>query len=70
LGTSATARCHGVSIERIRRDRVLHEAPTARADPLHLALVFGISQTTASKYTLIACGLRADQPDHDPGERE
>jgi integrase len=61
---------HGVSIERIRRDRVLHEALTARADPLHLALVFGISQTTASKYTLIACDLAADQPHHDPGERE
>jgi integrase len=69
---------HGVSIERIRRDRVLHEALTARADPLHLALVFGISQTTASKCTLIACDLLADQPghdagtqpDHDRGERE
>jgi hypothetical protein len=34
---------------------VLHEALTARADPLHLALVFGLSHTTASKYTLIAC---------------
>lgn len=53
---------HGVSIERIRRDRVLHEALTARADPLHLALVFGLSHTTASKYTLIACDLLADQP--------
>jgi len=52
----------GVSIERIRRDRVLHEALTARADPLHLALVFGLSHTTASKYTLIACDLLADQP--------
>ncbi len=52
---------HGVSIERIRRDRVLHEALTARADPLHLALVFGLSHTTASRYTLIACDLRADQ---------
>jgi hypothetical protein len=69
---------HGVSIERIRRDRVLHEALTARADPLHLALVFGISQTTASKYTLIACDLLAGPPghdagtqlDHDLGERE
>ena len=39
---------HGVSIERIRRDRVLHEALTARADPLHLALVFGLSHTTAA----------------------
>ena len=47
---------HGVSIERIRRERVLHEALTARADPLHLhlALVFGLSHTTASRYTLIA----------------
>jgi hypothetical protein len=49
---------------------VLHEALTARADPLHLTLVFGISQTTASKYTLIACDLLADQPDHDLRERE
>jgi hypothetical protein len=38
---------HGVSIEPIRRDRVLHEALTARADPLHLALVFGLSHTPA-----------------------
>lgn len=30
-----------VSFERICPDRVLHEALTARADPLHLALVFG-----------------------------
>jgi hypothetical protein len=41
---------------------VLHEALTARADPLHLALVFGLSHTTASKYTLIACDLLTDQP--------
>ena len=41
---------------------MLHEALTARADPLHLALVFGLSHTTASKYTLIACDLLADQP--------
>jgi len=48
---------HGVSIERIRCDRVLHEALTARADPLHLALVFGLSHATASKCALIACDL-------------
>jgi integrase len=60
---------HGVSIERIRRDRVLHEALTARADPLHLALVFGLSHTTASKYTLIACNLLAGQPADDAGEQ-
>jgi hypothetical protein len=51
-----------VGIERIRRDRVLHEALTARADPLHLALVVGLSHTTASKCTLIACGLLDGQP--------
>ena len=39
---------------------MLRKALTARADPLHL--VFGISHTTASKYTLIACDLQADQP--------
>jgi len=60
---------HGVSIERIRRDRVLHEALTARADPLHLALVFGLSHTTASKYTLIACDLLADQPAEAAGQQ-
>jgi hypothetical protein len=49
-----------VSIERIRRDRVLHEARTARPDPLHL--VFGPVRTTARKYTLIACGLLDGQP--------
>ncbi len=52
-----------VGIERIRRrDRVLHEALTARADPLHLALVVGLSHTTASKCMLIACGLLDGQP--------
>jgi hypothetical protein len=62
---------HGVSIERIRRDRVLHEALTARADPLHLALVFGLSHTTASKYTLIACDLLAGQAtDADQKQRD
>jgi integrase len=58
---------HGVSIERIRRDRVLHEALTARADPLHLALVFGLSHTTASRYTLIPCDLRPTSPPRLPG---
>jgi integrase len=67
---------HGVSVERIRRDRVLHEALTGRPDPLHLSLMFGISQSAASKYTLIACDLLAEPPgqetgaQHDLGERE
>jgi hypothetical protein len=32
-----------VSIERIRRDRMLHEALTRRADPQYLALVSSLS---------------------------
>ena len=52
-----------------RRDRVLHEALTARTDPLHLALVFGLSHTTASRYTLIACDLLPDQPAKAAGEQ-
>jgi hypothetical protein len=39
---------HGVSVERIRRDRILHEALTGRPDPLHLSLMFGISERPAS----------------------
>jgi hypothetical protein len=46
-----------VSIERIRRDRAVREARTARPDPLPLSLVFGLSRTTARKYALVACGL-------------
>jgi hypothetical protein len=41
---------------------VLHEALTARPDPLHLALVSGLSRTTASTYTIIACDLLDRQP--------
>jgi hypothetical protein len=51
-----------LGIERIRRERVVHEALTARADPLYLALVFGLSRATASRYTLIVGDLLADQP--------
>jgi len=61
---------HGISIERIRRDRVLHEALTARADPLHLTMVFGISQTTAGRYALIACDLLAGPPGQEPAAQD
>ncbi|MFI1338585.1 hypothetical protein ACH4U7_52855 [Streptomyces sp. NPDC020845] len=50
----------GVYLERIRGDRVLHEALTAGADPLHLALVFNLSHTTASSYAAIAQNLLDD----------
>ncbi|MET8518345.1 hypothetical protein ABZV45_44755, partial [Streptomyces sp. NPDC005077] len=52
-----------VYLERIRGDRVLHEALTAGADPLHLALVFNLSHTAASRYAAIAQNLLDDQSD-------
>ncbi|GAB2829936.1 hypothetical protein GCM10027073_67930 [Streptomyces chlorus] len=51
----------GVYLERIRGDRVLHEALTVGADPLHLTLVFNLSHTTASNYATIAQNLLDDQ---------
>ena len=53
---------HGVSIERIRRDRILHEALTGRPDPLHITLMFGISDRPASQYARIARDLLAEGP--------
>jgi integrase len=62
-------RRHGISVERIRRDRVLHEALTAGPDPLHLALVFNLSHTTASRYAAIAQDLLDDQIEQGTGQR-
>ena len=62
-------RRYGVSVERIRRDRVLHEALTAGSDPLHLALVFNLSHTTASRYAAIAQDLLDDQIEQATGQR-
>ena len=59
----------GVTVERIRRDRVLHEALTAGPDPLHLALVFNLSHTTASRYAAIAQDLLDDQIEQAAGQR-
>lgn len=49
---------NGFTIERIRADRILHEALTAGPDPLHLSLVFGISHNTALRYTTAAAAAR------------
>jgi hypothetical protein len=49
-----------VDLERIRRDRVLHEALTAGPDPLHLSLVFNLSHSTASSYAYAADKLLDD----------
>jgi site-specific recombinase XerD len=59
-------RRHGVDLDRIRKDRILHEALTAGPDPLHLALVFNLSHTTASRYATIAQQLLDDELEH-PG---
>ena len=40
----------GISLDHIRRDRILHEALATGADPLHLALVFNIDHTNAMTY--------------------
>ena len=52
---------NGFTIERIRADRILHEALTAGPDPLHLSLVFGVSHNTARRYTTVAERLLSDE---------
>jgi len=48
---------HGISLEHIRRDRILHEALAVGADPLHLVLVFNIDHTNAMAYANAARNL-------------
>ncbi len=52
---------NGFSIDHIRADRVLHEALTTGADPLHLSLVFNISHGAAARYASIAEHLLNDE---------
>ena len=47
----------GISLEHIRRDRILQEALATGADPLHLALVFNIDHTNAMAYANAARNL-------------
>jgi hypothetical protein len=47
------------TLDRPRIDRQLEEALTCGADPLHLAVVFGLDDTTAVGY---AAGLLSDGP--------
>jgi len=54
----------GVSLECIRRDRILAEALATGADPLHLALVFNIDHTNAMAYANAARNLLSS-----PGEQ-
>jgi integrase len=51
----------GVQLEHIRADRVLCEALRVGPDPLHLALVFNLAHSTASRYTDLAQKLLTEQ---------
>jgi hypothetical protein len=60
---------HGVNVDRIRGDRILHEALTAGPDPLHLSLVFNLSLSTASRYAKITQRLLDDQLEQHAAEQ-
>ncbi|MGB6456772.1 MAG: hypothetical protein WBH47_20080 [Streptosporangiaceae bacterium] len=61
-----TETCRGLTatLERLRVDRQLEEALTCGADPLHLAAVFGIDDTTAIRYAAIARQLLQTPAEH------
>ncbi|WP_218021613.1 tyrosine-type recombinase/integrase [Nocardia acidivorans] len=52
------------TLERLRIDRQLEEAITCGADPLHLAVVFGITDTTAIRWARNARQLASPPPPH------
>ncbi len=60
---------HGFTIDRLRGDRILHEALTAGPDPLHLALVFNLSHSSATRYTTLAQQLLEDDFEHSAAEQ-
>ena len=66
--TWLTGSCRGLTatLERLRVDRQLEEALTCGADPLHLAAVFGIDDTTAIKYAAIARQLQQTAAEQHP----
>jgi hypothetical protein len=68
-----TETCRGLTatLERLRVDRQLEEALTCGPDPLHLAAVFGIDDTTAIRYATIARQLLQTPAEQTPtGPRE
>ena len=54
------------TLERLRIDRQLEEALTHRADPLHLAVVFDIDESTAIRYAASARQLLERPHEADP----
>ncbi|MEV2225008.1 hypothetical protein AB0E01_34770 [Nocardia vinacea] len=80
LGTSPVTDHHltwhlgllGIQLEHIRGDRVLQEALSTNADPLHLSITFGLSARTAVDYAMLARHLierPVEAPDSRPGLR-
>ncbi|MEU5725063.1 hypothetical protein ABZ783_25035 [Micromonospora sp. NPDC047738] len=54
------------ALERLRIDRHLDEALVSGADPLHLAEVFGICETTTIRYAAAARQLLSTEQTDDP----
>jgi hypothetical protein len=54
------------TLDRLRIDRQLEEALTCGADPLHLAVVFGLDDTTAIRYAAAARQLLARPHENGP----
>ncbi len=53
----------GISLERIRIDRRLHEALATGADALRLAVPFNLHPTTAARYAACARRILSDEID-------
>jgi len=64
---TAPFRRRAATLEALRVDRQLDEALTHGADPLHLATVFGLDETTAIRYSDAARKLLHTPAGHDPG---
>ncbi|WP_326647353.1 MULTISPECIES: hypothetical protein [unclassified Streptomyces] len=64
--TTRATRNLTATLERLRVDRQLEEALTHGADPLHLALVFGIDEKTAIRYADSARQLLQADVEADP----
>ncbi|MEV8391799.1 MULTISPECIES: type I-E CRISPR-associated endonuclease Cas1e [unclassified Streptomyces] len=54
---------YGVSLDRVRADRVLGEALATGVDPLHLTAIFDLAESTAAKYAALARQLLHDPTD-------
>lgn len=57
----------GVDLERIRTDRVLHEALTFGPDPLRLTLVFNLAHSAANRYATFAQNILNDSHTRSDG---